>query len=229
MKKKIFIAALAICLVVVSIAGSSLAYFTDEKQYTNTFTAGNVEIKLTVNGTEVNESTFNTNNTEIYPGLTLKRDVTITNTGSEDAYVGAIITLTDTDGNLGSVIAETGGTDNIPVAITTFLTGIDASVYDMEVVSLTNGSVTIGYEVYLVKKAAVSKDGTAVVFKDIVIPTEWNNTEVAAFKDMTLDVKAYAVQTKGMDKNGVAGDNALEALAAAFESFKTILPSAGNP
>ena len=54
-KKKVFALALSVCIVVLSIASSSRAYFTDTASYTNTFTSGKVDILLTVN-TDVIES-----------------------------------------------------------------------------------------------------------------------------------------------------------------------------
>ena len=52
MKKKIFLFTLAACLIILSIAGSSLAYFTDTDAKTNVFTAGNVDITLKYEATD---------------------------------------------------------------------------------------------------------------------------------------------------------------------------------
>ena len=46
MKKKITAIFLCVALLAIAIVGASLAYFTDTKTATNTFTVGNVEIKL---------------------------------------------------------------------------------------------------------------------------------------------------------------------------------------
>lgn len=45
-KKKIITLCLVVCLIVTAVAGVSLAYFTDTKSATNTFTVGNVSIEL---------------------------------------------------------------------------------------------------------------------------------------------------------------------------------------
>ncbi len=45
-KKKILTLCLVACLAITAIAGASLAYFTDTKSATNTFTVGNVKIEL---------------------------------------------------------------------------------------------------------------------------------------------------------------------------------------
>ena len=185
MKKKIFVVALAVCLLAVSIVGSSMAYFTDTEQYTNVFTAGKVDITLTVagNGTDAN----------IYPGQTISKNATITNVGSEDAYVAAIIKLTDTDGNLLSVVNKAGSDNNIPVAIEKFLTKLGADGY-MKSIVVESGAITI----YLIKdEKLVANSNGSMIFENIVIPTDWNHNEVNAFKDVTIDIKAYATQTKG--------------------------------
>ena len=46
MKKKITAICLCVALLAVAIVGATLAYFTDTKSATNTFTVGNVKIKL---------------------------------------------------------------------------------------------------------------------------------------------------------------------------------------
>ena len=46
MKKKLTAIFLCVALVAIAVAGASLAYFTDTKSATNTFTVGNVKIKL---------------------------------------------------------------------------------------------------------------------------------------------------------------------------------------
>ena len=46
MKKKLTAIFLCVALVAIAVAGASLAYFTDTKSATNTFTVGNVKIDL---------------------------------------------------------------------------------------------------------------------------------------------------------------------------------------
>lgn len=46
MKKKLTAIALVVCMLAVMLVGASLAYFTDEDTKTNTFTVGNVDIRL---------------------------------------------------------------------------------------------------------------------------------------------------------------------------------------
>ena len=46
MKKKITALCLCAAMLAIAIVGASLAYFTDTKEATNTFTVGNVKIEL---------------------------------------------------------------------------------------------------------------------------------------------------------------------------------------
>lgn len=46
MKKKITALCLCVTMLAIAIVGASLAYFTDTKDATNTFTVGNVKIEL---------------------------------------------------------------------------------------------------------------------------------------------------------------------------------------
>ena len=98
MKKKIFIVALVVCIMAISIASASIAYFTDIESATNTFTSGNVDIKLY----EINDDGDETLITDManslvyenkYPGQTVEKNPTIKNVANDAAYVAGIITL----------------------------------------------------------------------------------------------------------------------------------------
>lgn len=91
MKKKITAIFLCVALVAIAIVGASLAYFTDTKSATNTFTVGNVKINLIEqqkgkNGLEAFES-----DKTLVPGTSDKnavsKIVTVENTGKNDAWV----------------------------------------------------------------------------------------------------------------------------------------------
>ena len=64
MKKKIVAICLCLALAAVAVVGASLAYFTDSKSATNTFTVGNVDIKL-IETTYHREGNDNSNDTSI--------------------------------------------------------------------------------------------------------------------------------------------------------------------
>ena len=198
MKKKIFAIALAAFLFALSIVGSSVAYFTDVEKATNVFTAGDVNITLTYKGEVANEEAsqgpISVTNNGVYPGQVFDINATITNVGSEEAYVGAIITLTKMDG----MITEAGDADDdIPVAVSKFITALYT---DADVQIVTSGDTIT---VYVVKADKLALNGTCVIFDDIVIPTSWDNDQMKLFSGFQLDVTAYATQVKGF-ANSVA-------------------------
>ena len=110
MKKKITALCLCVTMLAIAIVGASLAYFTDTKDATNTFTVGNVKIELIEqqrgeNGLEPFEQ-----NKKLYPivgsaqgekdalGMPTAKNyvdkmVTIKNTGSEAAYIRAYFAI----------------------------------------------------------------------------------------------------------------------------------------
>lgn len=78
-KKKIVSLCLAAVLVVMAVAGATVAYFTDKDAKTNTFTVGKVDITL--------DETF-TQDSKLMPGIDVNKDVSISLAkDSSDAYV----------------------------------------------------------------------------------------------------------------------------------------------
>lgn len=102
-KRKILTLALSICMIAILVVGGTLAYMTDTDNQKNEFTIGNVKINLdeVKIGTDENgypvTGTTRTEGNQIYklrPNFTIDKDPTITLLeGSEDAYMGAIVTI----------------------------------------------------------------------------------------------------------------------------------------
>lgn len=103
-KKKIVTLALAAVLAVMAVAGASLAYLTDSKSATNTFTVGNVKIELIEQQRGENDLEPFEQSKQLLPIVGSAQDekdeygmptaknyvdkmVTVKNTGSEDAYI----------------------------------------------------------------------------------------------------------------------------------------------
>ena len=93
MKRKIVTVCLAAVLVIIAVAGASLAYLTDTDERTNTFTVGDVDITLVeqrkgANGLE----SYGEGSYKLKPGKSndenaVSKIVTVKNNGTEDAYV----------------------------------------------------------------------------------------------------------------------------------------------
>ncbi len=92
MKKKIITSCLVVALLVLGIAGASLAYFTDTDAKDNTFTVGNVDIQLNEQQTSDDGLVAFEQNKQLKPGTSkdgnaLSKIVTVKNTGKNDAWV----------------------------------------------------------------------------------------------------------------------------------------------
>ena len=94
MKKKITALFLCVSLLAIAVVGASLAYFTDTKKATNTFTMGNV--KITLDETDVTNPTgdrVTKNEYAVYPGATVTKDPIVHNVGENGAYIRAKINV----------------------------------------------------------------------------------------------------------------------------------------
>ena len=185
--KKIYGIALVVCILVLSIASSTVAYFTSTDDKTTTFTSGNVKIEL-------DSETANFAN--VYPGQTIAAPTVVTVTGSENAYVGAVITLNNayiTASNFASIFG-----------------GISNATYK-QVDSNT-------LEVYVICTTELAKNGTFNVYNSITIPATWDHAEMTALAATNVTVKAYATQSAGFT-------SAAQALAAAFPGVWGTTPS----
>ena len=101
MKKKILSAALVVALIAIMVSGT-LAYFTDNDEVTNTFTIGSVEIEIHENGALVEGDTLPMDdillpvvgeNPEDAADNYGQKQVTVMNTGNNDAYVQVFVAL----------------------------------------------------------------------------------------------------------------------------------------
>lgn len=197
-RKKIFMLAIAACLLVLSIAGTSLAYFTDTDAKTNVFTSGDVEIQLNYEEAQTE--------LRLYPGQTYVNDgASIENIGDEKAYVGAIIDITlpddfDSDNRLSAA--------DIAVIFTN-LNAIDKTVTYGTIPGNTNGC-----RIYCVVKDELNTTDqkTAKIFDSIHIPELWGHAEVSNIG--SIKITGYAVQTVGFT-------NAATALKTAFPDVWT--------
>lgn len=236
MKKKIFIVALAACLLVLSVAGTSIAYFTDTEQYTNTFTVGNVAIKLTEaavttdalgnlvkDGTAsrivIDDELLNPTTTaygKIFPGQTIYKDPTIeVSAGSESAYVGAIISIESTTFN--SLVDDD--------QLDEFLTGLNTTD-----AAVTYEETTKGYKIYMIFTAQAAAGAECVLFEGIKVFNDWDHAEMGNLEDLKIVINAYATQTVGFADAKTALTSAFGGEGAAWRNVPTTpIPTNPNP
>lgn len=178
-RKSLILAACAIMLVCVTIAGT-LAYLTANDSVTNTFTVGNVSI--TLDEAKVNEDgeavapeqRVDANTYKLLPGKTYTKDPTIhVQADSEDCYV--------------FVKVENG------------LSAIEGGTTIAQQM-LTNGWIVIdeGNGIYG-RTNPVSEDTNVVVFNNFTISGNTNASTLAEYANAKIKVTAYAIQAEGFD------------------------------
>ena len=186
MKKKIVSVCLVVCLLATAIIGTTLAYFTDEKTVTNTFSSGNVTITLDeapidTDGQATTGDRVTTNEYKLYPGKQYDKDPTITvAAGSEDCYlfVRVVNGLADLEAAGDTTIAK-----------------------QME----NNGWTLVDGETNVYMQSGIySAEARAVVFETFTIDTAETATTLADAEDVVIT--AYAVQAEGFTSAQAAWD-----------------------
>lgn len=190
MKKKITAIFLCVALVAIAIVGASLAYFTDTKTATNTFTMGNVQIKLDEtnvndpNGDRVTSNTYNT-----YPGAVVTKDPIVHNTGKNAAYIRAKVEVKDWAANCTKYPGYVAGEPQDTLKYLIDDLGTDWSLVEAKIVN--------GDGIFVLKYAnqlAAGTDTTAM-FQQVKVPAGLVDTDVFG----TIKVTAEAIQTDGFD------------------------------
>lgn len=189
MKKKIVALCLCIALAVVAIGGATLAYFTDTKNVTNTFTVGNVKIKLDEKDiTKTDGSrTENGNAYTIYPGATVEKDPTVTNTGENAAYVRVKVVAN----NVKTMAGQLGqGVD-----LATIFTGFDSTKWTRAGTPTVSADGETYTYVYNYNTVLAKGESTGALFTNVVIPGTITDM---GDEPITITITAEAIQADGM-------------------------------
>ncbi len=208
MTKKRFVAIL-LCMTLVALAaiGATFAYLTDTKTVNNTFTVGDVKIKLdetNVNAPEGDRVTSNTYN--VYPGAVVTKDPIVHNTGKNGAYVRAVVTIEDGMNWLG-LYNENVWTAPQEAAFNAMINNtlgdgwelVDIA-YDMSGPNHPTSDfvATLKYT----KVLEAGKDTTAM-FSQIAFPTKLTGNDVTTRIDQNgefgINVVAQAIQADGFE------------------------------
>ena len=199
MKKKILVACLCVALAVLTIAGTTLAYLTSKDTVTNTFTVGNVQIKLdeakaNADGTLVpNADRVKENSYKLIPGHTYNKDPMVTVlSGSESSYIKMTVTFTKA-AELDAIFAPTGAD------LTSIFNGYDSTnwIYKGNTEDTTANTRT--YEFWYKEAVAAPTADVALdaLFDQIKAPDSLTNSDLNNLKDLKITVNAYAIQADG--------------------------------
>lgn len=188
-KKAIIAALCAGTLVVGSVAGT-MAYLTDTKTVTNTFTVGKVAITLDetdvdINGVQDGTTRVTANQYKLMPGHTYTKDPIVhVDSKSEDCYlfvkVDNEITAIEGDTTVAGQMAAKGW-----VVVSEAQSQAEETVY----VYKTDES----------NPAVVTKSSNVTVFDNFTVAGTVDNTTLATYANKTIKVTAYAIQADGFE------------------------------
>ena len=206
MTKKRFVAIL-LCVTLVALAaiGATFAYLTDSKTVNNTFTMGNVAIKL--DETNVNDPTgdrVTSNAYNVYPGAVVTKDPIVHNTGKNAAYIRATVNVSNWMNLCAAYYPESGFEFTKPGYEKSLELLVGTLGEGWSVVGVTRGDTfTIGQfdAKFILKydgKLAAGADTTAM-FQKVIIPAGIDNASADAGSFSSVKVVAQAIQADGFD------------------------------
>ena len=232
-KKKIFVVALAVCLIAILSAGS-LAWFSAQDSVKNEFfiATSDDDTKEEIFSVDVLEridqdkdgvydatlsSPEGYDYKEILPGAKLVKEPFVRNTGFYDQYIRVTLTISDATAWINAM--------GLDFAIENVFDGYDATAWNHISKDINGETDTITYVLYF--NGILDGDDTTndaqtdvkqvTLFTHVNIPESLTQEQAAAFKgDFSISVKADAVQTENVVPAGTAAED------AAWAAFRTV-------
>ena len=197
-KKAMLMTLCAIILVVATVFGT-MAYLTSDDEVVNTFTVGNVAIKLDeapvdVNGKATAGDRVKENSYKLLPGHTYDKDPTVTVlANSETSYVKMTVTFSKAN-ELDAIFAPDGGAD-----LTSIFNGYDSTNWIAKGNTKDADGNTRTYEFWYKEAVGASTADVALdaLFDSITVPGKITKEQLAKIEGMTITVNAYAIQADG--------------------------------
>ena len=220
-KKKVFVIALAICLLATLSVGT-LAWFSGEDSVKNEFYVADstekdpdelfsLDVYEYTDDSPVDKVPTGETYEEILPGDHLKKEPHVANTGYYDQYIRVIVTISDATAWINAV--------GVDFQIEDVFEGYDATMWNNISKDINGETDTVTYVLYyngILDGADTTNDATSGTVNDIVlfnyvnIPETLTQEQAAALKGgFSINVKAQAVQTENVGAN-------------AFEAFQTV-------
>ena len=198
MKKKLMTVLALVLVVAMSVAGT-YAYLTSADKVVNTFTVGDVQIKLDEAKANPDGSLaagtdrVKANSYKLLPGHEYKKDPMVTVlSGSESSYVKMTVTFSKA-AELDAIF-DPNGAD-----MTSIFNGYDSTNWIYKGNTEDTNANTRTYEFWY-KETVAAPNGDVkldALFDSITVPGTITNAQLATIKDMTITVNAYAIQADG--------------------------------
>ena len=197
--RKILVSLAALALVAALSIGGTIAYLTSTDKVENTFTVGNVAIKLdeakaNTDGTLVpNVDRVKANDYKLLPGHTYNKDPMVTVLkDSETSYIKMTVTFSKAN-ELDAIFAPTGA------ELTSIFNGYDAANWTYKGNTKNTTDNTRTYEFWYKEAVGAPTADVALdaLFDSITVPGTITNEQLATIAGMTITVNAYAIQADG--------------------------------
>ena len=208
MKKKLMTVLALVLVIAMSVAGT-YAYLTSADKVVNTFTVGDVKIKLdeakaNPDGSLVaNADRVKANSYKLLPGHTYNKDPMVTVLkGSESSYVKMTVTFSNA-AELDAIFDPNGAT------LTSIFNGYDSTNWIYKGNTENTGDNTRTYEFWYKAPVAAPDADVALdaLFDSITVPGTINNAQLKTIEGMTITVNAYAIQADGFADAADAWDH----------------------
>ena len=230
MKKLICVMGVALCAIALVAAGVTIAWFTDTKETTNVFTAGDVKIRLTERNPEGEVIDITNQGTQmdyghVYPGREIKKNSSVTNTGSELAYVAAEIVILDGERDINSVLNIPGQTGGKTPLDEFFVGGLWGDTFTLVANPSASHFVewesehclvqydtrmTDGFWINIFVKDALQSGNTINLWDGFTFPDYWDNDDMLQCTNLRVSTRVFASQAAGFE-------SCPEAITTAFE------------
>lgn len=180
MKKKMITLFLIVAMIAVAAIGGTLAYFTDSKETTNTFTMGSVEIELTESNWSAPANTV--------PGVSYAKNPVVKNTGKNDAWIRVDVILSD------AAAFKTAAAKYTNTELSSMFVGLDTTNWTA-LTPADGANDTLIFSFYY-KTALAKETSTSALFTAVKIPGKFTNADMTNIgTDFTITVQAHAIQT----------------------------------
>lgn len=208
--------ALLICLCLAAVAALSvagtLAWLTDRDAVTNTFTVGQVDIKVDETKVDTDGKPVDgadrvqENEYHLLPGMRYTKDPTMTVlAGSEEAYVRMILTVHNASA-VQSILDKYNLGD-----FSTLIGGWDPAVWIYKDLTADTAANTISFEFRYQQTVTGGTSDVALpaLFTELIVPGQITGEEMQALLDggFRMEISGHAIQTAGIDTEDRAWAN----------------------
>ena len=206
-RKALLLTFCAVLLVVASVLGT-IAYLTSQDEVKNTFTVGQVAIKLdeakvTEDGKAVTPAErVKENRYKLLPGHTYTKDPTVTvRSGSESSYIKMTVTFTMAN-ELDAIFAPDGAD------LTSIFKGYNPANWIAKGNTKNTADNTRTYEFWYKDAVGAPTADVALdaLFDSITVPNDITGEQLATIQGMKITVNAYAIQADGFETAAKAWD-----------------------